>query len=164
MAKLMGENRIEFDAVIIKQPGIDAAYIEIPFDVEKTFGADRVKVKAWFDNFEYRGSIMRMGTPCHILGLTKTVRKAINKNPGDKIHVAVQVDSGERIVPIPEDFRLLLEANTEIKPFFEALSFTNRKEYCVWISSAKKTETRQARLQKALELLRNHRRNPSDKS
>ncbi len=37
----------EFDAVIWKREGMDAAFIEFPFDVEKEFGAKgQVKVKA----------------------------------------------------------------------------------------------------------------------
>lgn len=37
----------EFDAVIIKQGDIDAAYIEFPYDVEEEFGTKgQVKVRA----------------------------------------------------------------------------------------------------------------------
>ncbi|TYP48134.1 DUF1905 domain-containing protein [Thermosediminibacter litoriperuensis] len=50
-----------FQAEIKKHEGINGAYIETPFDVEAVFGAKRVKVKAYFDGKEYRGSIVRMG-------------------------------------------------------------------------------------------------------
>lgn len=40
----------------------------------KLFGGKRVKIKATFDGYEYRGSIVRMGTPCYILGITKEKR------------------------------------------------------------------------------------------
>ena len=43
----------------------------------------------------------------------------------------------------------------KLLPFFESLSFTHRKEYCRWITEAKKEETRQNRLTKAIEMLRN---------
>lgn len=49
----------EFDAVIQAIPEKNGAYIEIPFDVEAIFGAKRVKVKATFDDVEYRGSIVK---------------------------------------------------------------------------------------------------------
>lgn len=39
----------EFDAVILKNPDMDAAYIEIPFDVKAAFGKGRVLVHATFD-------------------------------------------------------------------------------------------------------------------
>ena len=37
---------------------------------------------------------------------------------------------------------------------FEKLSYTHRKEYCRWITEAKKEETRVARLTKAVEMLK----------
>jgi uncharacterized protein YdeI (YjbR/CyaY-like superfamily) len=39
-------------------------------------------------------------------------------------------------------------------PIFDKLSYTHRKEYCRWISEAKKEETRSRRLAKAVEMLR----------
>ncbi len=80
----------EFDAVIQKVEGIDGAYVEIPFDVRAEFGRGRVPVDASFDGVEYRGSLVRMGTPCHILGLRKDIRARIGKGPGDTVHVSLR--------------------------------------------------------------------------
>lgn len=79
----------EFDAVIQKVEGIDGAYIEIPFDVKKEFGKGRVPVTATFDEESYEGSLVRMGTPCHILGIRKDIRAKIKKQPGDSIHITI---------------------------------------------------------------------------
>lgn len=79
-----------FDAVIRKVPDIDGAYVEIPFDVRQVFSKGRVKVHAAFDGVPYDGSIVRMGTPGHILGLRKDIRRQIGKQPGDIVHVTVQ--------------------------------------------------------------------------
>lgn len=54
--------------------------MEIPFDVKKVFGAERVKVKARFDGVEYRGSIVKVGG-CYIIGLTNEIRKVLGKTP-----------------------------------------------------------------------------------
>ena len=70
-----------------KVPDIDGAYVEIPFDVKKVFGKGRVKVHAAFDGEPYDGSLVRMGTPRHILGLRKEIRRKIGKQPGDTVHV-----------------------------------------------------------------------------
>ena len=80
----------EFDAVIKKVPDIDGAYVEIPFSVQEEFGKERVKVRASFDDMEYDGSLVRMKTPCHILGMQKRIRAAIGKQPGDMVHVTVR--------------------------------------------------------------------------
>ena len=83
----MEEKRYAFDAVIRKVPDIDGAYVEIPLDVKREFGKGRVKVRAWFDGVEYEGSLVRMKTPFHILGIRKDIRAAIGKQPGDWVHV-----------------------------------------------------------------------------
>ncbi len=80
----------EFEAVIKKVPDIDGAYIEIPFDVKAEFGKGRVKVFATFDSEPYAGSIVKMGTPCHILGIRKDIRAKINKQPGDTVKVTIR--------------------------------------------------------------------------
>lgn len=85
----MNTKTYEFDAKIKKVPDIDGAYVEIPFDVKAAFGKGRVKVHATFDGFPYDGSLVRMKTPCHILGLRKDIRAAIGKQPGDTVHVTL---------------------------------------------------------------------------
>ena len=80
----------EFDAVIQKVPDIDGAYIIFPCDVTKEFQKGRVKVKATFNGIEYLGSLVRMQTPYHIIGIRKDIRKIINKQPGETIHVSIQ--------------------------------------------------------------------------
>ena len=86
----MNLNTYEFDAVLIKVPDIDGAYIEIPFDVRAVFGKGRVPVHATFDGEPYDGSIVRMGTPCHIIGVRKDIRAKIGKQAGDMIRVTIK--------------------------------------------------------------------------
>lgn len=80
----------EFDAVIQKVPDLDGAYVEIPFDVKAVYGKGRVPVHATFDGEPYDGSLVRMGTPCHILGIRKQIRALIGKQPGDTVHVTIE--------------------------------------------------------------------------
>ena len=80
----------EFDAIIHKVPDIDGAYVEIPFDVREEFGKGRVLVHATFDDVPYDGQVVRMGTPCHIIGLRKDIRSKIAKQPGDMVHVTLR--------------------------------------------------------------------------
>lgn len=80
----------EFDAEIKKVPDIDGAYIIFPFDVKKEFQKGRVKVTATFDGVMYKGSLVRMKTPYHIIGIRKDIRALIGKQPGDHVHVTIQ--------------------------------------------------------------------------
>jgi hypothetical protein len=79
-----------FTARIQKVPDLDGAYVEIPFDVKKRYGKGRVPVHATFDGVPYDGSLVRMGTPGHILGLRKDIRRAIGKEPGDWVEVTLR--------------------------------------------------------------------------
>ena len=86
----MNNKIYEFAAEIKKNPDMDAAYIEIPFDVKIEFGKGRVPVIATFDGVEYMGSIVKMGTPCHIIGVRKDIRAKINKQAGDIVRVTIK--------------------------------------------------------------------------
>ena len=84
----------EFTAIIKKKPDMDAAYIEIPFDVKAIFGKGRVPVSATFDGEQYDGQLVKMGTECHIIGIRKDIRTKINKQAGDTVAVTLH----ERII------------------------------------------------------------------
>ena len=86
----------EFEAEIKKVPDLDGAYIEVPIDIKKEFGKGRVKVKAFFDDVRYDGSIVNMGVKnpdgsiCYIIGITKDIRMKIEKQPRDTIKVIIK--------------------------------------------------------------------------
>jgi hypothetical protein len=160
----MAKRTQKFIATIEKPSNIDGAYVTIPFDVKTVFGrSGLIKVKAKFDGYAYRGVLSNMGTGGHILILRKDVRAAIGKNPGDLVTVEVEEDSEPRIVDVPEDLKTILKKNKKASAFYDSLSFTNRKEYAVWISSAKKQETRDKRLTETIKKLLEGRKNPTDK-
>ena len=79
----------KFTAEIKKVPDIDGAYVEIPFDVKVEFGRGRVPVTATFDGIPYDGSLVKMGTSCHIIGIRKDIRAKIGKQAGDKVKVTL---------------------------------------------------------------------------
>ena len=78
---------LEFDAVILQNEDMDAAYVEVPFDIKALFGKGRLLVHTTFDGVPYDGQIVKMGTPCYIIGLRKDIRKKIGKSFGDPVHV-----------------------------------------------------------------------------
>ncbi len=139
-----------FEAVIKKVKGKNATYVEIPFDVEEVFGAKRVKVLAYFDEVQYRGSIVRMGLPCYMLGITKDIRKKIGKESGDIVTVRVEKDEEVREIDMPEDFKKALKKDNEAVKFYEGLSYSAKRKYYQWITGAKKEETRQKRISEAV--------------
>lgn len=146
----------KFETILKKHEGKDATYIEIPFDVEKEFGSKRVEVKVKFDGYDYRGSIVKMGLPCYMIGVTKEVRKNIGKEAGDTIFVQVEKDNEVREVELPNDFKTRLEDNATALDFYNSLSYSGKRKYYQWISSAKKAKTREKRIEEALKKLEEH--------
>lgn len=143
----------KFNAILEAVEGKGGAYVRIPFNVEEIFGQKRVKVKATFDGIEYRGSIVRMGMDCHIIGVTKEVRNKAKKDIGDTIYVTVVKDEEEREVDVPDELKVLLEKNKETNEFWNKLSYSNKKKYIVWINSAKKIETFNKRIETTIDKL-----------
>lgn len=88
--KPLNEQAYTFKAEIKKVPDIDGAYIEFPYDVKAEFGKGRVKVYATFDGEPYNGSLVKMQTSCHIIGLRQDIRKKIGKQPGDVITITIK--------------------------------------------------------------------------
>lgn len=86
----MNEKTYRFMAEIKKVPDIDGAYVEFPYDVREEFGKGRVKVHATFDGELYEGSLVRMKTENHIIGVRKDIRQKISKQPGDIIEVTIR--------------------------------------------------------------------------
>ena len=149
------EKTYEFDAVIQdggeKWP--EAACVKFPYDVQECFGTKgQVKINATFDSVPYRGSLANMGTG-HIVILRKDIKAQVDKDHGDTVRVTIQKDTEERIVEVPEELQVLFDSNPKAGEFYSGLSYTNRKEYARWITSAKKQETKDRRLSKTIEML-----------
>ena len=138
---------------VIEDAGSGGAYVTIPWDVEAVFGKKRVKVKATIEGEPYRGSLVRMGSECHILGVRKDIREKIGKTIGDQIEVILEEDSEPREVAVAADISAGLESSPEAAAFFRQLSYTGQKEFVQWIESARREPTRRDRIQRMLNLL-----------
>jgi len=67
----------------------------------------------------------------------KEIRLVIGKQPGDKVHIAIQQDTESRI-PNPADLYQMSAQNPLTATHFKALFYTHQKEYVYWIEDAKK--------------------------
>lgn len=143
---------------IIQNPGGGGAFVEVPFDVEKAFGAKKPRVKAMIEGVPYRGLLTRMGGPNHILIILKGIREQIGKTFGDEIKVTAEADVEERVTTVPAELKRAFKSEKEAKAAFEELSYTHKREYVMWIEEAKKEETRQRRVAKTIEMLKQGRK------
>lgn len=138
---------------VIEDAGDGGAFVSIPFDVEQVFGNKRPKVKATIEGVPYRGTLVRMGGPSHMLLVLKEIREKIGKSFGDEIEIELEVDTEPRQVEIPQDLQDALESHPQALTFFMRLSFTHQKEYIRWIEDARRAQTRQIRVARTVEML-----------
>jgi hypothetical protein len=130
------------------------AYVFFPFDTQLEFATrSKVPVKATFDGVQFTGSLTPYGQPQHMLHVPKAIRQQIGKSIGDLIDVKLWKDESIRTLEVPEAFRALLERES-VLDFFDSLSFTHRKEYVRWVTEAKTEATRERRMAKSVEMMR----------
>ncbi|HEY2580482.1 MAG TPA: YdeI/OmpD-associated family protein [Mucilaginibacter sp.] len=73
------------------------------------------------------------------------------------------IDLDNRQIILPPDMKNILEQSPNALAYYQTLSFTNKKEYVVWILSAKQEKTRSERLLKSVEKLLVKKKNPAEK-
>ena len=116
-------------------------------------GAKRFPVVATVNGYTWRTSVARMGGES-LLGLNREVRAGAGVEAGDLVEVTVELDAAPRDVEVPAALAAALATDSKAKAAFDCMAFTHRKEYARWIDEAKREETRQRRVEQALEMIR----------
>ena len=73
------------------------------------------------------------------------------------------INPDTKSVIMPEDLSVVLNQHPIALNFYNSLAYSHRKEYVLWILSAKQEKTRQSRIEKTLVMLGNKKKNPSAK-
>ena len=80
-------------------------------------------------------------------------RKAAAVAIGDEVEVELELDAEPRVVVEPPDFDQALDANPVARAAYDRLAYTHKREHVRAIESAKKSETRVRRIEKAIATL-----------
>ena len=127
--------------------------IEVPARVVAALGdRKRVPVTVTLNGVLYRSTIAVYGGRFY-LPTRKEIRDAAKLAPGERAHVTLEADTVARTVAVPTDLGRAL-ASAKLRPAFNALSFTRRKEHVEAVTGAKRPETRAARIAKVVTALR----------
>ncbi|WP_184550424.1 YdeI/OmpD-associated family protein [Mucilaginibacter sp. FT3.2] len=73
------------------------------------------------------------------------------------------IDVDNKIITLPHYIKLALEQQPGALAWYQQLSYSNKKEYVLWILTAKQEKTRDERLAKMVAMLLNNKKNPADK-
>jgi hypothetical protein len=144
---------VKFRATI-EQSGKTATGIEVPAKIVARLGSSKhPKVRVTINGFTYRSSVASMGGR-FMLGVSATVREGAGVAGGDQVDVDMELDTEPREVIVPPDFEAALKRDAKARRVFDALSYSKKQRFVLPIDEAKTDETRQRRIAKAVESLR----------
>jgi hypothetical protein len=145
---------VEFSGVIEAARG-GGAVVRLPDDVAASFGTrGQVRVKGTVDGVEYRSNLMPLGGGAFCLGVHKATREAAGKGVGDTVTVTVERDDAPREVVVPPELQAALDDDSVAKQAWERLAPSHRREHANAVADAKRPETRQRRVERTIDALR----------
>ncbi len=128
--------------------------IVVPVEVIEQLGAGkRPPVLVDVNGYEYRSTVAVMGGR-HLISISAAVRQATGLAGGDGIRVTLTVADTPREVDVPGDLAAALAADGQAGAFFATLSNSLQRYHVDTVNGAKTAETRQRRIEKAVELFR----------
>lgn len=138
----------------LKSTGKTTTGIEVPPEVVESLGkGKRPPVKATVNGYTYRNTVAVMGG-VYMLGVSAEHRAGAGVAAGDEVEVDLQLDTAPREVVEPEDFAAALDAEPEARRTFDGLSYSNKSWHVLQVTSAKAQETRERRIAKSVEMLK----------
>lgn len=145
--------------VTIEATGGTTTGIRLP-DVGELGGGRRPRVRAIFPN----GHVLRVRVGTHdgdpFLPVSAATRDSAGVAAGDTVDLTIEVDEEPVEVDVPDELAAALAAAPAAKRFFDSLTASQRKGFAASVSSARKAETRTARVEKALAALEAGRKRP----
>lgn len=139
---------------ILQLHGKTATGIEVPEKIVSELGSGkRPAVRATIAGHQYRTTVAVMGGK-FMMPVSADVRAAAAVAAGDEVDVTLELDTEPRTVELPAELAAALTEQPDLKAAFDKLSFSHQREHADAINAAKKPETRQRRVAKALAMLR----------
>jgi len=128
-------------------------FIALPFNPNDVWGVKgRHHITGSVNGYDVRGSLGSDGKQYFLL-LGAAWRRGCGLDAGDKVDVILSPE-GPQSESLSSDILSALDAEPKAKAFFESLATFYRNTYIKWIESAKKPETRAARIKEMVKLLK----------
>jgi hypothetical protein len=138
----------------IQSSGKSATGIEVPKEVVSALGpSKRPAVHATINGYTYRSSVASMGGR-FMLPVSAEVRERAGVAAGDEVDVDLELDTAPREVTVPPDLADALGRDAGAKRFFDGLNYSNKRRLVLAVEGAKTAETRQRRIAKTVDSLR----------
>ena len=138
--------------------GKTATGLRVPAEVVEGLGrGKRPPVRVTINGYTYRSTVAAYGD-VFMLPVSAEVRQGAGVTAGEEIDVDVELDEEPRVVAVPPDLAAAIAADPGAQRFFDSLSYSNQRRYVMGVDEAKTAETRQRRIVKSVEMLREGRK------
>jgi hypothetical protein len=128
-------------------------FVPIPFNPNEVWGVkQRHHIQGTVNGYKVRGSLGSDGKQ-YFLILGAAWRRDCDVDAGTKVDVVLSPE-GPQSETLSPDIVSALDAEPKAKAFFESLATFYRNTYTKWIESAKRSETRSARIGEMISLLK----------
>jgi len=144
---------VKFRTTIL-QSGKTATGIVVPDEVVEALGSGkRPPITVTIGAYTYRNTIAVMDG-VYMVGVSAEHRAGAGVAGGDEVDVDIELDTAPREVSVPDDFAIALDAEPKARATFDGLSYSNKSWHVLQVTGAKTDETRQRRIGKAVDMLR----------
>ena len=126
--------------------------VEVPFDVEQVFGRKRVPIVVTVNGVKYRTTVSVYGGR-YFFPMRRAIREQAGVAANGMVKVTIEPDLAVRTIEAPRDLQLAMRKSAPAQASWKKWSYTHRKEMVDWITSAKRPETRERRVGKAVAML-----------
>jgi hypothetical protein len=112
-----------------------------------------VMVEGTINGFPFRGALEPDGKGGHLIKVNKAIWEAAGADAGEMVTVEITRVGEEPEIREPMELRKALARAPRAKGLWEKITPKARRDWILWISSAKQEDTRRGRIEKACDML-----------
>jgi hypothetical protein len=138
----------------ILQSGKTTTGIQLPDEVVEALGSGkRPPVRVTVNGYSYRSTVAVLGG-VYMVGVSAEHRAGAGVAGGEEVEVDIELDTAPREVTVPADLAAALDDEPAARRTFDGLSYSNKSWHVLQVEGAKTDQTRQRRIAKSVDLLK----------
>jgi len=133
--------------------GLGWVIARVPFDVAKTWGTRRPKVKGEINGFPFRTTLFPARSGGHFVLVNKRMQRGSRTVPGSVAQFRLELDTEKRTISAPPELKRAMAGDRALERWYDALNYSTRKYIAEWITEVKSAEARIRRAEQLAERL-----------
>lgn len=133
--------------------GLGWVIARVPFDVAKTWGTRRPKVKGEINGFPFRTTLFPASAGGHFVLVNKRMQRESGTVLGSRAQFRLELDTEKRTVATPPELKRAMAGDRALERWYDALNYSTRKYIADWITDVKSVDARVRRAEQLAERL-----------